>query len=160
MISLYQISSNVNLKVMNRTFSKVDPRNDLIENIMASNGKSRKCVVSSFQKTSWIPEGDEQVTCWIIMTHYYFSHSRHLQVCFSMKVCQNLFFAKIFIKLGYTACPRSKLAKVKGYFLETKLFWPLVGKAKMRFRTIQFSWYLKILFTFSAVSLQSIQITL
>ena len=55
-----------------------------------------------FQKMSWIQEEwDEQLTFWIIMTHYYFSHSRHLQVCFSMKVCQNLFYAKIFIELGF-----------------------------------------------------------
>ena len=37
-----------------------------------------------------------------------------------------------------TACPRSKLAKVKGYILETELFWPLVGKNKKRLRTIHF----------------------
>ena len=37
-----------------------------------------------------------------------------------------------------TACPRSKVSKVKGYILETKLFWHLVGKAKMRLRTTHF----------------------
>ena len=62
------------------------------------------------------------------------------------KFCQN------------TACPRSNFAKVKYYILETKPFWPLVGKAKMCLRNIQFSWFSKILFTFSVVCLQKIQI--
>ena len=37
-----------------------------------------------------------------------------------------------------TECPRSILSKVKGYIMETKFFWPLVGKTKMHLRTIQF----------------------
>ena len=37
-----------------------------------------------------------------------------------------------------TGCPRSKVIKGKGDILETKHFWPLVGKAKLRLRTIQF----------------------
>ena len=35
-----------------------------------------------------------------------------------------------------TACPRSTLAKEKGYILKTKLFLPLFGKSKMHLRTI------------------------
>ena len=38
----------------------------------------------------------------------------------------------------FTGCPRSKLSKVKGYILETKLFLFLAGRAKMRLRAIQF----------------------
>ena len=45
---------------------------------------------------------------------------------------------KSFNKKVTTRCLRPKVAKVKGYILETKPFWPLFSKAKMRLRTILF----------------------
>ena len=41
-----------------------------------------------------------------------------------------------------TGCPRSKVSKVKGSVIETKHFWPLVGKVRMCLRISKFGVYI------------------
>ena len=47
-INLPKREPDQKLEGMNQTFQKVDPRIDLIESIMACNGKSRKFVIFQF----------------------------------------------------------------------------------------------------------------
>ena len=57
---------------------------------------------------------------------------------------------------GFINIGSKMFANSNGYNSEIKYVWPLVGKAKMHLRTIQFL-FSKILFTFSAVCLQKIE---